>query len=67
VCVSKGVNPPSNPIQAMRTFILLFVFASVIGFGFGVAATSSAQKHADQIVESNDAQYCQKGFTEFCL
>ena len=51
----------------MRTFFLLFSAATVIGFGFGVVATSSAQNAADRIVESRIAQYCEEGFTEFCL
>lgn len=50
----------------MRTFLLLFAAATVTGFGFGVAATSSAQTAADRIVESRTAQYCEAGLTEFC-
>ena len=50
----------------MRTFFLLFAAATVTGFGFGVAATSSAQTAADRIVESRTAQYCEAGLTEFC-
>ena len=50
----------------MRTFFFFFAASTVIGFGFGVAATSSAQDTVDRIVESRAAHYCEKGFTEFC-
>jgi len=56
-----------HPNQAMRTFFLLSAALAVTGFGFGVAATSSAQIAADRIVESRAAQYCQAGLNEFCL
>jgi len=58
VCIERS--------QAMRTFFLLLASAVVTGFGFGVTATSSDQKAVDRIVESHAAQYCEKGFTEFC-
>jgi len=50
----------------MRSFFLLFTAAIVTGFGFGITATSSAQNAADLIIESRSAQYCEKGFIEFC-
>ena len=50
----------------MRTFFFFFAAATVIGFGFGVTATSSAQSTVDRIVESRAAQYCQAGLNEFC-
>ena len=53
-------------IQTMRTFFVFFAAANVIGFGFGVSTTSSAQDTVDRIVESHVAQYCEKGLIEFC-
>ena len=54
----------------MRSLFLLFTAAIVtgfgFGFGFGITATSSAQNAADLIIESRAAEYCEKGFTEFC-
>ena len=50
----------------MRTFFLLFAAATVTGFGLGATATSTAQKAVDRIFESRSAQFCEKGFTEFC-
>ena len=50
----------------MRTFFLLFAAATVTGFGFGATATSTAQNAVDRIFESRAAQFCEKGFTEFC-
>ena len=47
----------------MRTFFLLFIAATVTSFGFGV---TTAQNATDRIVESVTAQYCEKGFIEFC-
>ena len=51
----------------MRTFFFFFAAATVIGFGFGVTATSSAQIAADRIVESRAAEHCQAGLNEFCF
>ena len=53
-------------IQPMRTFFVFFAAATVIGFGFGVSTTSSAQDTVDRIVESRIAHYCEKGLIEFC-
>ena len=53
-------------IQPMRTFFVFFAAANVIGFGFGVATTSSAEDTVDRIVESRVAHYCERGFIEFC-
>jgi len=66
VCASSGNNPPPQLSQAMRTFFFFFAAATVIGFGFGITATSSAQSTVDRIVESRTAHYCEEGFNEFC-
>ena len=37
-------------IQPIRSFFVFFAAANVIGFGFGVATTSSAEDTVDRIV-----------------
>lgn len=50
----------------MRNLFLYLAVTGVIGFGFGIAATSSANSAADRIVELRAAQYCAAGITELC-
>ena len=50
----------------MRSFLLFFATSIVVGFGFGIAATNSAQSAAERVVDSRLAAYCEAGLTEFC-
>ena len=52
VCIERGGDdPPPPPSQTMRTFFVLFAAATVIGFGLGATATSTAQNAVDRIFE----------------